>query len=94
MQVVFSLAAEADLDEIWLNIAFGSPRAADKVLDSIRDRTAQLCDFPELAQSRPDIAVGIRVLTEGNYLILYRLTDRLIEIIRVIHGARDLTTLF
>ncbi|MBN9071231.1 MAG: type II toxin-antitoxin system RelE/ParE family toxin [Rhizobiales bacterium] len=94
MRVVFTPAAEADLDDIWLNVALESPRAADKLIDDIRDRTSPLFDFPELGSARPEIAAEMRVLTEGAYLILYRIVEDGVEIVRVIHGARDLTALF
>jgi toxin ParE1/3/4 len=47
-----------------------------------------------LGRSRPDIADAARSLNVGNYLILYRIEARTVEIVRIVHGARDLTTLF
>jgi toxin ParE1/3/4 len=90
--VVFSPAAENDLDDIWLNIALDNPAAADRLIDAVQQRTAQLSEFPELGRSRP--AEAARSLNVGNYLILYRIEARTIEVVRVVHGARDLTTLF
>jgi toxin ParE1/3/4 len=92
--VVFSPAAEADLDHIWLNIALENPAAADRLIDSIGQQCGQLSQFPELGRSRPDIAEAARSLNVGNYLILYRIEARAIEVVRIIHGARDLTALF
>lgn len=92
--VVFSPASELDLDEIWLNVALESPSAADRLVDAIGSRAAQLATFPELGPARPDIAEGMRVLTQAAYLVLYRVTDKQVEIVRVIHGARDLSELF
>ena len=91
--VRFQPAAEKDLDEIWLTVALNSPGVADRVIDAIRDRVAPLSDFPELGPERPEIAPGMRVLVEGNYLILYRVTEEAVEIVRVVHGARDLAAL-
>jgi plasmid stabilization system protein ParE len=42
---------------------------------------------PTLA--RPDIAPNLRYLPVRRYLILYRETAGGIEIVRVVHGARD-----
>ena len=92
--VVFSPAAEADLDDIWLNIALENPAAADRLIDAITERTKQLSEFPELGRLRPDIAEAARSLNVGNYLILYHVAARSIHIVRVVHGARDLTKLF
>jgi len=91
--VVFSPAAENDLDDIWLNIALDNLAAADRLIDTIQQRTGQLGEFQELGRSRPDIAKTARSLNVGNYLILYRIEARTIEVVRIVHGARDLTTL-
>jgi toxin ParE1/3/4 len=92
--VVFSPAAEADLDDIWLNIALENPAAADRLIDDIRQRSDQLSEFPELGPLRPDIIEAARSLNAGNYLILYRIVTRTVEVVRSVHGARDLTPLF
>ena len=64
------------------------------MIDALRQRRQQLAAFPESGPARPDIAPDARSLTVGNYLALYRLADRGPEIIRVIHGARDLSDFF
>ena len=42
------------------------------------------------AGPRSDIVPGVRSFPVGNYLIFYRETGQGIEIIRVLHGARNL----
>lgn len=92
--VTFTATAENDLDDIWLHIALDSPAAADRTIDAVKKRIEQLASFPESGQARPDIASDARSLNTGNYLILYRIIDVSVEIVRVAHGARDLTELF
>ena len=92
--VVFRPAAERDLDEIWLYIAFDNPAAADAVVDQIQKRTQQLSAFPQTGRLRPEIAEDARSVPVGTYLILYRESENFIDIVRVVHGARDLTALF
>lgn len=94
VKVEYQPAAESDLDDIWLTIALNNPAAADRVIDAIHDRAKLLSNFPELGPERPDIAPDLRVLVEGSYLILYRVTETSVEIVRVVHGARDMTALF
>lgn len=94
MPIIRSPAAENDLIDIWLAIAEDSPRAADHFLDVIAERILQLAAFPESGPRRQDIAHGARALTIGNYLVLYRLTEQQVEMVRVVHGARDVSTLF
>ncbi|MGE0280248.1 MAG: type II toxin-antitoxin system RelE/ParE family toxin [Rhizobiaceae bacterium] len=60
----------------------------------MRDRAKQLADFPELGAAHHEIANGVRFLTSGRYLILYRIDDRQVEIVRVLHGARDVSAAF
>ena len=92
--VVFRPAAERDLDEIWLYIAFDNPAAADAVVDQIQKRTQQLSAFPQTGRLRPEIAEDARSVPVRTYLILYREAENFIDIVRVVHGARDLTALF
>lgn len=92
--IIRSPAAEDDLVDIWLAIAADSPRAADHFLDAIAERILQLAVFPESGPRRPDIGADTRALTVGNYLVLYRLTEQRVEIVRIVHGARDVSALF
>jgi len=93
LPIVRSPAAEDDLIDIWQAIALDNPRSADRFLDKVGDRIYQLAAFPDSGPRRPDIASDARALTVGNYLVLYRHTPQKIEILRVVHGARDPTTL-
>jgi toxin ParE1/3/4 len=90
--IVRSPAAEDDLIEIWCTIALDSPAAADRLLDTFASRIEHLAAFPDLGPERPDIGEAAR-LSVGNYLVLYRHIGGQIEIVRVVHGARDLTAL-
>ena len=86
--------AETDLEEIWLTIALENPPAADKLLRRIASKLERLAAFPEMGSSRPEIAPSAKVLVEGNYLILYEPVGNAVEVVRVVHGARDLHDLF
>ena len=79
-----------DLIEIWLYIATDNPAAADRLLDAIESKVLLLSSNPGLGVRRPDIAIGVRSFPVGNYLILYRQVQGGIDIVRVIHGQRDL----
>jgi toxin ParE1/3/4 len=92
-RVVRSPAADEDLIEIWGHIAGESKITADRVYDRIVKRIFDLADFPDMGPGRSEIAADLRSLTVMNYVILYRVETDYIEIIRVIHGARDLSSL-
>ena len=93
LPIVTTPAAENDLTEIWLNIAAENSRSADRFLDKIAFRIQQLASFPGSGPRRPEIATDARSLTIGNYIVLYRFDSERVEILRVVHGARDITTL-
>lgn len=93
-EVFRSPAAEEDLLEILLTLAFFSERAADRLHQEFDHRMAQLARFPELAPLRPEIGEEIRALPCREYLILYRARPGRVEIARIVHGARDLSALF
>lgn len=63
-----------------------SEAAADRLLDRIEARWQQLATYPYSGAPRDDIARGIRHLTVGEYLILHRVGEDAVEILRVLHG--------
>jgi toxin ParE1/3/4 len=93
--VRFTKQAKLDLTVIWETIASDNIVYADKMIDKLKARTLQLEQFPKLGVSRPDIDTNFRQLVEGRYLILYEWieTESVIEIVTVIHGARDLQSI-
>lgn len=92
-EVLKSPAAEDDLLDILMEMALFNVRAANNLHQELDHRINQLSMFPELAPLRPEIGEEIRALPCGNYLILYRARPGRVEIARIVHGARDLTTL-
>lgn len=93
-KVIHSQQARLDLIEIWSYIAEDSPNAADKLLDAIDETCTLLGENPKLGQARPDISAAMRYFPVKNYLILYQEQASSIEIVRVLHGSRDLSALF
>jgi len=86
--------AEADLRAIWLYIAEDNLKAADRLIDAVNRRYPVLAGFPALGRPRDEIRAGVRSLAVGNYVIYYRRIRGGVEILRVIHGARDVERLF
>lgn len=50
--------------------------------------------MPKLGRERFDLAPELRGLPVGNYIIFYRPMKDGIQVIRVLHGARDLPSQF
>ncbi len=82
-----------DVDDIWLHIAADDPAAATRMVERLAAGVARLADFPESGPARPEIGAGARSIVVGRYLVLYRITGKYVEIVRVIHGAREITGL-
>ena len=94
-QIVITIAARADLDDIWFYIASDNPANADRFLDRLIDvATGTLTVAPFSGREREELGDGLRSLPVENYLIFYRVRDSAVEILRVIHGARDLGAIF
>jgi toxin ParE1/3/4 len=81
--------AEKDIASIALFIAADNPRAAQKWADGIQASCRRIGDMPGIGAARPQVAPGLRILPVGNYLILYIDTKNNVDILRVVHGARD-----
>jgi len=85
--------AEKDIGEIAIYIAYDDKTAALRCVGAIDRKCSKLVDTPSLGVARDDIAPGLRMLPSGNYIILYRQSGDLIEIVRVLDGRRRWQTL-
>jgi toxin ParE1/3/4 len=93
MPVRFTPEARADLREIALRIADRNPVRAFTYVDEIEARARRIGEFPHAGPPRPQWGEGIRIAVHGKYLIVYRVRDETVQILRVVHGARDLDAL-
>lgn len=90
----FTLLASQDLDEIHDYIAERSPQRALHFIDRLQKRCFSLADTPGQGRRRDELAAGLRSVAEGNYVIFYRRIEEGVMIMRVLHGARDIQSLF
>jgi toxin ParE1/3/4 len=86
--------AENDLDEIWWYIAQDKPDSADKLLDDIEEASRKLVRFPNMGRSRDELHPGLKSFPVGMYLIFYMPISGGINIVRVLHGMRDIDSFF
>lgn len=82
-----------DVDEIWQRIAEDDIAAADRWADRIVEATNRLSAFPDSGAPRPEIGSAVRSIVVGRYLVLYRVGPDSVDIVRVVHGARELVGL-
>jgi len=91
--------AEEDLTETYLYIGADCPPAAERFLDAVEGTVRFLIENPAAGRRREfrsRDAGGVRSWAVNGfpaYLIFYRVTNGDVEIIRFIHGARDIPSL-
>ena len=90
MNFLISARARDDLRGIYLTIAEDNPNAADRFIESLKERFQILAQWPLVGSSREDFGIGIRAFSHRNYVIYFRPVDNVVNIERVLHGARDL----
>lgn len=97
LRVVVRPAARRDLAEQSEHIAEDSPTAAFRFLEAASAAFDLLGSFPEIGRLRrflhPKLS-GVRswpIKGFEKHVIFYRFSERQIDILRVIHSARDLT---
>src|SRR5687768_9009330 len=93
-RVIRSAASEQDAYEIALFIARDNPDAAFRLIDRFDETLQMLAQNPLAGRIREELAPRTRSFPVGNYLLFYRPAEDGIELIRVLHGARDLRRLF
>ncbi len=83
--------AQRDLIEIFEYIKKDRPQAASGLLDKFDKSIARLAANPKLGIIPKDERLkrlGYRVLVVDKYLIFYVVKSKMVQIRRVIHGAR------
>lgn len=93
-RIVRAPAAQADAIEIWAYVAEDNAPAADRLLERIDQMIRKIALQPLIGKSVDEIVPGIRFVPIGSYLIFNRVVGDGIEIVRILHGARDIGTDF
>ena len=90
MNVVWTESAEAHLDGIYAYIARDSEIYALRMVDRLTRRSQQIADFPLSGRRVPEYdQAQIREVLEGNYRIIYHIKSDQIDVIAVLHSARN-----
>ena len=69
-------------------------RISSRVIDELRLLARALPDSPLGWEARDELAPGMRRALRPPYAVYYRVGTETIEIIRVLHGSRDLEAVF
>jgi toxin ParE1/3/4 len=92
---VITSPANTDLEEILRQIAdiSGFDRS-DRFLARFSEKLKSIVAFPNLGKPRLEWGQNYRSILLDDYLIVYRVTEELVEILRIVSGRRDLNALF
>ena len=93
-RLVILPAARADLMEIGDFIAQDNPGRALSFLAEIEARMRQAAERPESFPARDDVREGLRSARHGRYLIFFLDAGAEVQVVRVLHSARDLPRTF
>ena len=90
--VKFTSLARADLRAAseYLMREASSLSAAFSFLDNVDQRAALYASQPELGEDCSGLSPGLRRFVVKGYILFYRATADGVEIVRVIHGSRDI----
>ncbi len=93
MRLVIKPLAEQDLEVIGDYIARDNPAQAVAFVGELREKCRRIADNPLGYRERPELAPGLRSCAHGNYVIFFDALPDVVEVVRVLHGARDLPTM-
>lgn len=89
MKIVWSEPARQDLRDIFTYIAEDNPNAARTLLNEIKERAVLLQDNPSLGRLGRIEDTRELVLTGTSFILPYRVKDLQIQILAVLHGAKQ-----
>jgi toxin ParE1/3/4 len=86
--------AEADILEVWAFIAEDSFIEADRWVDKLDEKFFLWATQPMMGRARDELLPGIRSFPFGRYVVFYQAIPDGIDIVRVLHGSRDIDSNF
>jgi Plasmid stabilization system protein len=67
---------------------------ADEFLDRVEGKLQTLARNPGLGRRQEELLAGLHSFPIGNYVVFYREIENGIDVIRVLHGSRDIEDIF
>lgn len=91
---LLSRRAKKDLAEIRHYIAQDNLSAADRLVDEFFDLFHLLARNPQIGELRAELRPNLRSISHGNYVVFFYPMREGAEIAGVVHGARDMDSIF
>ncbi len=86
-----SKKAVADLEEIWLyTVEYWSVEQADRYYNLIFEEITYICKNENAGKSMEHIRKGYRAAKVKSHLIFYKISNDVIEIVRILHERMDI----
>lgn len=90
LKIVISPGARSDIANIAAyTLATWGERQMARYLGGLHERFDTLARFPASGRRRDEIRKGYRSVTHGPHVVFYRVTERDLVIVRVLHGRMD-----
>ncbi|MBK9364011.1 MAG: type II toxin-antitoxin system RelE/ParE family toxin [Rubrivivax sp.] len=86
--------AAADILDIWDHIAEDSLDQADRWVDKLDEKFKLIAAQPLMGRARHELAADLRSFPFGRYVIFYAPVDGGIDVVRLLHSARDVDAAF
>lgn len=86
--------AESDILDIWDYTADDSVEQADRSVDKVDEKLRLLATQPLMGRARHELATDMRSLPLGRYVIFCVPIADGIDVVRVLHCARDIDAVF
>jgi toxin ParE1/3/4 len=86
--------ARADMKVAWKYFASAGDAAANRHTAEIKKKCRLLARFPGIGRAREELAPGLRSFAHAPFVIFFRVTHSTVEIVRILHGARDFTSIW
>lgn len=90
-EVRITKSAQNDIEEIWQYIALDNIKIATEFIDKIERAIFSLESFPKRNPLIPEyeiLKIDYRQLVYKNYRIIYRISEKVVYVLRILHGYR------
>jgi toxin ParE1/3/4 len=93
-QSFLSEEAVLDLEEIWSYISEDSVAIADSFIDQLYQKCLEISELVGVGHKRDDLFPNLLSLPYKKYVIFFIRTKHRVEIVRILHGHRDIPSQF
>jgi len=90
MKLDFTPAALSDLQSVRAyTLETWGPRQEQVYLDSLWTKFEAILARPEKCRTRNDLFPGCQLAAQGRHVILFRIQDHTLQIVRILHSSMD-----